>query len=111
MIARQVRAHRPKRPNPGKQAKENADKTSASPFHVLLVEDEPDQMALFRKAFHAVAPGVRITELDDCSHVVALLWKALASGRDLPDLVLMDLMMRGVSCHDVLAAIKTDPLV
>jgi CheY-like chemotaxis protein len=84
----------------------------ARPFHVLLVDDQEEELALIRKAFAAVAPGVRISQLTTCADVVPLLRKA-RRGRatDAPDLVLMDLNMPEMDCHEVLADIKGDPQI
>ncbi|HUR26061.1 MAG TPA: response regulator [Candidatus Thermoplasmatota archaeon] len=82
----------------------------ARPFHVLLVDDEPEELALLRKAFMAVAPAVRLTELASCAKVIPLLrQQGRFAHQDRPDLVLMDLNVPKHDCHDVLAKIKADP--
>jgi CheY-like chemotaxis protein len=85
-------------------------KGAARPFHVLLVDDEPEELALIHKAFRAVAPEVRLTELSSCAKVIPLLrGQGRLADQDRPDLVLMDLNMPRDDCHDVLARIKSDP--
>lgn len=80
------------------------------PFHVLLVDDEPEDLALLRRAFTAVAPGVRLTELSRCDTIIPLLRReGPYAHHDRPDLVLMDLNMPNGDCHDILARIKADP--
>ncbi|HEX2066377.1 MAG TPA: ATP-binding protein, partial [Candidatus Thermoplasmatota archaeon] len=89
-----------------------AMRAAARPFHVLLVDDEPEELVLIRKAFAAVAPSVRLTELSSCANVLPLLrGQGRHANQDLPDLVLMDLNMPKDDCHDVLASIKSDPVL
>jgi CheY-like chemotaxis protein len=82
------------------------------PFHVLLVDDEAEELALIRKAFTAVAPEVRLSELLGCADVLPRLRRqGRYAHQDRPDLVLMDLNMPKDDCHDVLARIKADPIL
>jgi len=81
--------------------------SAASPFHVLLVDDEPDELLLLHRAFTAVAPQVRVTELTSCAKVVPFLRAAGRAGA--PNLVLMDLNMPGMDGHEALASIRSDP--
>jgi CheY-like chemotaxis protein len=82
------------------------------PFHVLLVDDEMEELVLLRKAFMAVAPEVRLTELSGCANLIPLRrGQGRYANQDCPDLVLMDLNMPKDNCHDVLARIKADPVL
>ncbi len=70
----------------------------ASEAHVLVVDDERDITALV--AYHLARAGYRVTTA--ANGVAAL--EALAA--DIPDLVVLDLMLPGRSGYDVLAEVR-----
>ncbi len=77
-------------------------------FRVLLVEDDPAHAMVIRRAFeeHGRAIGETV-ELSHCDEAEAACAHLLASPR--PDLVVLDLKLRGTPGLDVLRRIKGDP--
>jgi CheY-like chemotaxis protein len=76
----------------------------ASSLRLLLVEDDPLQVTLTRRALELA--GVAHTLEVAVDGATAL--EQLASG-DLPDLVLLDLRLPGMTGHEVLREIRTQP--
>jgi CheY-like chemotaxis protein len=69
---------------------------------VLIVDDEPDNREVITAIVHDVLGHTAVT-----AHNGA---EALALARSIPDLVLLDLRMPGLSGFDVARALKRDPL-
>lgn len=89
-------------PNEGTAATVDAPRGAASaPAQVLVVEDERDIAALV--AYHLTREGYRVRTAADGREAL----DAVAHER--PDLVLLDLMLPGLSGHEVLAELKRRP--
>jgi len=76
-------------------------------LRLLLVDDNPADCALAEEAFAALDAQVTVTVLQDGQ--VALDWlRAQAAAGDLPDVVILDVNMPGLSGLDVLQEIRAD---
>jgi DNA-binding response OmpR family regulator len=69
--------------------------------HVLLIEDEPNISEAIR--FILSRDGCTVTTLNDGAGLAATLSK------DLPDLVILDLMLPGISGMELLVQLRADP--
>ena len=81
------------------------DFTSRRPLHVLLVDDGPADRELAREVFQDNAHRVSIDICASGAHALEFLREPDAT---LPDVILLDLNMPGMSGFDVLAALKAD---
>lgn len=82
---------------------------AARPFDILLVEDDPADAGLTRRALCRDAIACRISHVRDGGEALAYLRRQppfAAAGR--PDLVLLDLNMPGMDGRQVLETIKND---
>ena len=81
-----------------------------TPFEILLVEDNPDDVDLIAEAFRELSESTRLNVVENGSDAFAYLRgeAAFPSARR-PDLILLDLNLPGRSGHEVLRGIKTDP--
>ncbi|MDR3424219.1 MAG: response regulator [Alphaproteobacteria bacterium] len=85
-------------------------KNRTDAFRILLVEDNPADVILFRKALAARAGAFDVQSLHDAESVMDFLQNHAARvGGELPDLVLLDLSLPKHSGLDVLKAIKKHP--
>lgn len=73
-------------------------------LQVYLVDDDPDHMLIIRRAIKETAPHTKVQMLDDGALVLA----ELQGAATLPDLILLDINMAGLSGFDVLSAVKND---
>lgn len=84
-----------------------------SGHHILLVEDNPDDVELTRLAFAEAGPEHRLHAVSDGVEALEyLLARGRHAGRaaaDLPALVLLDLNLPRMDGRDVLKAIRADP--
>ena len=87
---------------------EPASVTAADRFRVLLVEDDPAHAMVIRRAFeeHGRDHGEPV-EFTHCDHAEAAITHLLAAPR--PDLVVLDLKLRGTHGIEVLQRIKSEP--
>ncbi|WP_343216560.1 response regulator [Deinococcus aestuarii] len=76
------------------------------PRHLLIVEDNPHDLELARAALDLSEVHCEVSVARDGQEALAF----LRGGKDLPDLVLLDLNMPRVNGHEVLAAVRADPL-
>ena len=75
------------------------------PAQILLVEDNPDDLAITMRAFQKSALVSRLIVARDGQEVLDLLCRAEASGSR-PDLVLLDINLPKVNGLDVLATVR-----
>ncbi len=82
-------------------------------YTVMLVEDDPGDARLVMTAIADNRFRCRVHHLKDGVAAMAFLREAYANGngRDIPDLVLLDLNIPRKSGHEVLADIKRDDLM
>lgn len=73
----------------------------AAPLRILVVDD--DEAARYAVASFATRPGTQILEADNGLAGIA------RAQTDLPDIILLDLMMPGIGGHEVLQRLKSDP--
>jgi len=77
---------------------------------ILLVEDNPGDVALTRKAFGKARYPVRLTVVEDGEEALRRLRReSRCEDWITPDLVLLDLNLPGLNGREVLSAIKDDP--
>ncbi len=74
--------------------------------HILLVDDSPGELLLAQEAFSVHSEAVRLTTFSDARGAMA--WLAGAAG-DLPDLILADVNLPGLSGLDWLRSLKEQP--
>jgi two-component system phosphate regulon response regulator PhoB len=80
---------------------ETASRSSKDTPRVLVVEDEPDIAALI--AYQLTREGLRVETAATGTEALT------AVGREVPDLVVLDRMLPGVSGDEVLKTLKGDP--
>jgi CheY-like chemotaxis protein len=89
---------------------ETEDLVNADLVSVLLVEDDPGDVLLIREAFAGHKIGNRLTIVSDGVEAMKYVrGEGEYSGRERPDLILLDLNLPRKSGAEVLAEIKTDP--
>lgn len=74
--------------------------------HILLVDDSPGELLLAQEAFSAHMDTVRLTTYADAR--AAMTWLRAAPG-DLPDLILADVNLPGLSGLEWLRSLKQEP--
>ena len=72
--------------------------TTVAPAHILVVDDEPDIVALV--VYHLAKAGYRVSSASTGPDAVAL------AKRERPSLIVLDLMLPGMSGFDVLREIR-----
>jgi two-component system, OmpR family, phosphate regulon response regulator PhoB len=80
---------------------ESASRSAKDTPRVLVVEDEPDIAALI--AYQFTREGLRVETAATGTEALT------AIGREVPDLVVLDRMLPGVSGDEVLKTLKSDP--
>jgi two-component system phosphate regulon response regulator PhoB len=80
---------------------ESASRSTRDTPRVLVVEDEPDIAALI--AYQLTREGLRVETAATGTEALT------AVSREVPDLVVLDRMLPGVSGDEVLKALKSDP--
>jgi CheY-like chemotaxis protein len=79
---------------------------------ILLVEDNPDDVDLTREAFRELGATSRFHVVENGTEAIAFLRHEGPYGAaPTPDLVLLDINLPRRSGHEVLEAIKRDPLL
>jgi two-component system, chemotaxis family, response regulator Rcp1 len=82
--------------------------SSARPVHVLLVEDDPDDVYLTRQALDRTKLRLDLQVASDGVEAMQIL-RDEAGRRSQPDLILLDLNLPRMDGREVLAEIKSDP--
>ncbi len=79
------------------------------PFEILLVEDNPGDVIMTRRAFRRVQTPVNLSVTSDGVQAMDFLWRrGEYAGAPRPDIILLDLNMPRKDGREVLAEIKTD---
>jgi CheY-like chemotaxis protein len=82
----------------------------AHPYHVLLVDDDPADIALIGQSFAEHRAPVRLHVTNDGVQALAFLRREEGyAGMPRPDLILLDLNMPRMDGREVLAEVKSDP--
>lgn len=71
---------------------------------IYLIEDSPDYTVFISRAVRAMAPQSLVRTMPDGEIALTTLWTSVT----LPDLILLDIHLPGLSGLEVLAAIKGD---
>jgi CheY-like chemotaxis protein len=74
---------------------------------ILYVDDDADDLALFRQAVEAIGTGFQIIEAFDGLHGLELL-KQMKQGGELPCLIVLDINMPRMDGKQTLVAIQKD---
>lgn len=77
---------------------------SATIAGICLIDDDPDHVTIISRAIRELDGDTRVQTLSDGGE--ALAW--LTTTEHLPDLILLDINMPGLSGFDVLEALKAD---
>ncbi|MCR6699975.1 MAG: EAL domain-containing protein [Dokdonella sp.] len=82
---------------------------SGRPLEILLVEDNPGDVRLVAEALRQARLLTHLRVADSGDSALAQLRGAGAAQRPLPDLILLDLNLPGLSGHELLHTLKSDP--
>lgn len=80
-----------------------------SPCHILLIEDNPLDADLIKRAIQKAEPGIVLEIASDGEEALSYLDK-WEKGRPTPTVILLDLKLPKVSGLDVLHRLKTHPV-
>ncbi|WP_244953879.1 response regulator [Stappia indica] len=75
----------------------------------MIVDDDPDDLWMFGHLFHRACPEpgeLSLVTAADGTAALARIERALSAGEPLPDAILLDMNMPGLSGLDVLAALR-----
>jgi two-component system response regulator len=82
---------------------------SAGPVKVLLVEDNPDDVEIARRALGKATARVELSVARDGQEAMDMLFRGQNGDVSLPHLVLLDLNLPKMDGREVLEKIKADP--
>lgn len=85
--------------------------SKADPVEILLVEDNPGDVRLTQEAFREGRIENQLTVCGDGEAAMALLRERAAKGEPRPGLILLDLNLPRKDGREVLAELKSDPLL
>ena len=83
--------------------------TALAPFRILLVEDNPNDIEITRRALEKGQVKNELTIARDGQEAIDLLFGHAGARASLPGLILLDLNLPRVDGREVLSCIKTDP--
>ena len=83
--------------------------TALAPFRILLVEDNPNDIEITRRALEKGQVKNELTIARDGQEAIDLLFGQAGVRASLPGLILLDLNLPRVDGREVLSRIKTDP--
>ena len=83
--------------------------TALAPFRILLVEDNPNDIEITRRALEKGQVKNELTIARDGQEAIDLLFGHAEVRASLPGLILLDLNLPRVDGREVLSRIKTDP--
>jgi two-component system, chemotaxis family, response regulator Rcp1 len=83
--------------------------TALAPFRILLVEDNPNDIEITRRALEKGQVKNELTIARDGQEAIDLLFCHAGARASLPGLILLDLNLPRVDGREVLSRIKTDP--
>ncbi|HZO99882.1 MAG TPA: response regulator [Terriglobia bacterium] len=86
-------------------------KQQGEPIRILLVEDNPGDVRLIREALKTSPIPSLVTVAEDGLAALRILSQAGSDGAVLPDLIVLDLNLPKKHGCEVLAELKTDPLL
>ena len=75
-------------------------------IHVLLTDDDADDLMLFEEAINEISPSVQLVSVESGKELLKLLERDYN-----PNLIFLDLNMPGKSGKDCLQEIKSNPLL
>jgi chemotaxis family two-component system response regulator Rcp1 len=79
------------------------------PVNILLVEDNPDDVEITRRALEKGQARNELTVARDGQQALDILFGCQNGHNPRPDLILLDLNLPGVDGREVLAKVKADP--
>src|SRR3990172_2844178 len=83
--------------------------TALAPFRILLVEDNPNDIEITRRALERGQVKNELTIARDGQEALDLLFERAEGDGSLPGLILLDLNLPKVDGREVLSRIKTPP--
>jgi CheY-like chemotaxis protein len=83
--------------------------TALAPFRILLVEDNPNDIEITRRALEKGQVKNELTIARDGQEAIDLLFGHAGARASLPGLILLDLNLPRIDGREVLSRIKTDP--
>ncbi len=83
--------------------------TTLAPFRILLVEDNPNDIEITRRALERGQVKNELTVARDGQEALDILFQKVAGDGSLPGLILLDLNLPKVDGREVLSRIKTHP--
>lgn len=88
------------------------EQRNLAPIEILLVEDNPDDVALTTRSFKKARMQNRVSVAEDGVEALAFLRKeGKYAGAPRPDIILLDLNLPRMNGHELLEKIKTDPAI
>ena len=79
--------------------------TASSTLHVYLIEDDPDHALIIGRAIREVGPQAEVRTAEDGEGALA----QLRAAATVPDLILLDINMPGLSGFEALTQVRADP--
>lgn len=85
-------------------------KTRTEPLHILLIEDNPGDVILFKKSLDRCPEPTKVNVIYDSETVMDVLYNYdIRHGRKSPDIIVLDLSLPRISGMELLKSIKKHP--